>query len=101
MNGTVLPWSVVVEATSEGGFFGSYGWNCCVVDDLYWYAYLTGSLHCESVAVDWHCHGLTCGPENTGPPFGWSKIVIREPLPSGSVAWSAFGPSARSVSRPS
>src|SRR3954447_22423944 len=27
MNGTVLPWSVVVFATSLGGFCGSYDWS--------------------------------------------------------------------------
>jgi hypothetical protein len=27
MYGTVFPWSVVVVATSAGGFSGSYDWN--------------------------------------------------------------------------
>ena len=27
MYGTVLPWSVVVVATSAGGLAGSYGWK--------------------------------------------------------------------------
>ena len=34
--GTVLPWSVVVLATSAGGLFGSYAAHWPVTDDMYW-----------------------------------------------------------------
>src|SRR5207253_579956 len=34
--GTVLPWSVVVVATSAGGLFGSYAAHCPVTEDMYW-----------------------------------------------------------------
>src|SRR3954454_21354222 len=100
MNGTVLPWSVVVVATSDGGFFWSYGLKPPAVD-MYVSSYLTGSLHCSSVAVAWHFHGLTCGPEKTGPPFGWFVIVIAAPLPDGSSAFSVLRPSASPDTRPS
>src|SRR4051794_3418179 len=100
MNGTVLPWSVVVEATSPGGFAGSYGLKPPLVD-LYLNSYLTGSLHWSSCAVAWHFHGFTCGPERTGPPSGWFVIVIAAPRPDGSSACSVFVPSWRPVTRPS
>src|SRR3954454_14955875 len=100
MNGTVLPSSVVVVATSDGGFFGSYGWKPPLVD-MYVSSYLTGSLHWSSVAVAWHFHGLTCGPAKTGPPFGWFVMVMAAPLPDGSRAFSVLRRSASPVTSPS
>src|SRR3954452_246501 len=100
MNGTVLPWSVVVVATSAGGLFGSYGWRPPAVD-MYWNSYVGGWLHCASMAVGWHFHGCTCGPEKTGPPFGWLVIVTAAPRPEGSSACSSLRPSASPVTSPS
>src|SRR3954471_14538457 len=100
MNGTVFPSSVVVVATSPGGFAGSYGLKLPVVD-MYWNSYLTASLQWSSCAVAWHFHGCTCAPEKMGPPTGWLVIVSAAPCPDGSSACSVFGPSPRPVTRPS
>src|SRR6476469_167299 len=62
MNGTVLPWSVVVVATSGGGC----AWS--------------------SVAPEKHVHGLIWGPARTGPPIGWFVIVSVAELPPGANA---------------
>src|SRR5689334_6036866 len=98
MNGTVTPWSVVVVATSDGGLFGSYAFSEPSVD-MYWKAYDAGSLHCLSLAVAWHVHGWICGPEKTGPPFGWLVITTVAVWPL-ARATSEFGPRRIPVTSP-
>jgi hypothetical protein len=57
-------------------------------------------LHFASFAPAWHFQGLSCGPENTGPPIGWSVSVMRAPAPPGSVTLRTFGPERRRVTTP-
>jgi len=60
--------------------------------------YSAGWLHCASSAPDWQVHGWICGPENTGPPFGWFTTgALASPL--GVCAVSRLDPSARPVTR--
>src|SRR3954451_11042259 len=44
-NGIVWPVWVFVEATSPGGFLGSYGCSPPSTDDLYWYSKVVGFSH--------------------------------------------------------
>jgi hypothetical protein len=68
---------------------------------MYWNWYWAGWLHWASFAVAWHFHGWICGPEKTGPPFGWLVIVSAAPWPEGSSACRLLLPTARPVTRPS
>src|SRR5581483_1556016 len=108
MYGTVLPLSVVVVATSDGGWSGSYGLYSPGFVPLGWYRYeiFVGALHWASCggpspfSAVVQIHGWTCGPANTGPPFGWLVIVRRAPRPSGSRASSTFLPTRKPSTRP-
>src|SRR5207302_5749886 len=72
-----------------------------VIDDLYWYAYEVGALHCGSVDPFMQTHGLICGPLTTGPPIAWLVTVMLDDAPLAVVAVSVFAPSFKPVSRPS
>src|SRR3954469_22391337 len=100
MNGTVLPWSVVVLLTSLGGLSGSYGCSPPPPVGLYWYEYDTGRLHWASTAPAKHVHGLICGPAITGPPIGWLRSFRLAARPPGANAVTVWAPLDSPVSRP-
>ena len=45
--------------------------------------------------------GWICGPEVTGPPIGWLRMVRRAPSPPGTRATTVFAPLRNPVSMPS
>src|SRR5215212_9488508 len=100
MNGTVLPWSVVVVATSDGGFSGSYAVSPPPPSGKYSHSTVGGWLHCASPAPDWQTHGCTCGPENTGPPLGW-LVIVSVPVFLPDAAVRTLRPIFRPVTSPS
>src|SRR4051794_650728 len=65
---------------------------------MYWKAYAASWLHCLSLAVAWQVHGWICGPEKTGPPFGWfviATLACRPPARATRVLEPARSPVTR------
>ncbi len=116
MNGTAVPSSVVVVATSLGGFCGSYDWSDAPTApttgvwmatpplvgslDLYQYTTLGGSAQSRALDPLRHVHGSMSGPEKTGPLWGTFFTQSRAPEPSPSLAVIGVRPTGRPVTRP-
>src|SRR4051794_12597110 len=104
MNGTVWPVWVFVEATSPGGFLGSYGCSPPSTDDLYWYSKVAGFSHFGFFEPLLQTHGLTCGPARTGPPPAWLTIValaVRRLPRTRAVAFTTLRPTRSPLTTPS
>src|SRR3954465_4595599 len=104
MNGTVCPFWVFVEARSPGGFLGSYGWSPPSTDDLYWYSKVAGFSHFGRFDPLLQTHGLTCGPEMTGPPLAGLTMValaVRRLPRTRTVAFATLRPIRSPVTTPS
>src|SRR5947209_9124490 len=99
MKGTVAPVCVVVVVVSPGGFLGLHDWKPFEV--MHSYLKVAGLSHFALFELFWQTHGLTCGPEKTGPPLAWSMIVSLAVRRPGAEAVSLFLPTFRPVTRPS
>src|SRR3954468_8302330 len=104
MNGTVCPFWVFVDATSPGGFLGSYGCSPPSTDDLYWYSKVAGFSHFGFFEPFLQTHGFTCGPARTGPPPAWLTIValaVRRLPRTRTVALTTLRPTRSLLTTPS
>src|SRR5438128_4667767 len=100
MKGTVVPVCVCVVVVSPGGCFGSHD-RKPELEVMHLYLKVVALSHFALFDLFWQTHGLTCGPEKTGPPLAWSMIVSLAVRRPGAEAVSLFLPTFRPVTRPS